>query len=129
MVFLIPIFNYNYPWKLSDRFSNTRFNKLVVHEMYSKKEYSITNENNVNLLYEYITKQRGRKYFSWLSGGLHGLFHGDENYTLTFMAKQESSEFINLLIMNNKGYLNFTDGFYRLDSRKFNIEKFRKFLK
>jgi hypothetical protein len=102
---------------------------MEVHEMYSKKVYSITNEKNVNLLYKYISKQRGRKYFSWFSGGLHGLFQGDENYTLIFMAKQEPSEFIHLLIMNNKGYLSSTGGFYCLDNRNFNIKKFRKFLK
>lgn len=124
---LIPVFNFNYPWRLSDRFPDKKFNKLEVHEVYSKKSYLINNVESINLLYKYISKQRGYKHCSWFSNGLHGLSQGDENYTLIFTSQKEG-EIVCLIIVNHKAYLSFTDGFYRLDSKSFNLKEFRKFL-
>lgn len=129
VVIFIPIFNYSYPWKLNNRFPHTKFIKLKVYEMFSKKNHTINDEKRVNQLYEYLSKQRGRKYAEWFLGGLHGLSQGDGNYNLSFISEKESSEFIDLIISNSKGYLNFTDGSYCLDSKAFSIKKFIEFIR
>ena len=97
--------------------------------MFSGEIYALSNEKKINQLYEYLSKQRGYKHFSWFSGGLHGLNIGDENYTLIFSSKKELGVLIDLNIHDNKGYLSFTDGFYRLDTQGFNVKEFIKFIK